>query len=46
MLLAFEDAEDAEPGPARDAWLTFVIVGGPTGVDLADAPAELTRYGL
>ena len=47
LLLAFEAAEDAEPGPARDAWLTFVIVGGgPTGVELAGAIAELARHGL
>lgn len=36
ILGAFEMAEAAEAGPARDAWLTFAIVGaGPTGVELA-----------
>jgi NADH dehydrogenase len=36
FLTAFEMAEKAPPGPERDAWLTFVVVGGgPTGVELA-----------
>lgn len=44
ILLAFEAAE-REPDPdKRRAWLTFVIVGGgPTGVELAGALAELAR---
>jgi NADH dehydrogenase len=44
VLLAFERAE-TEPDPAaRDALMTIVIVGGgPTGVELAGACAELTR---
>ncbi len=47
LLVAFEEAEAAEPGPGRDAWLTFVIVGGgPTGVEMAGAIAELARHGL
>jgi len=42
VLLAFEAAE-REPDPEkRQAWLTFVIVGGgPTGVELAGTLAEL-----
>ncbi|NJO39646.1 MAG: NAD(P)/FAD-dependent oxidoreductase [Cyanobacteria bacterium CRU_2_1] len=42
IFMAFEAAEK-EPDPvARQAWLTFVIVGGgPTGVELAGAIAEL-----
>ncbi len=42
--MAFEAAE-REPQPdARDAWLTFVVVGGgPTGVELAGALSELAR---
>ncbi|HBB31532.1 MAG TPA: FAD-dependent oxidoreductase [Cyanobacteria bacterium UBA8803] len=42
ILLAFEAAEK-EPDPEkRRAWLTFVLVGGgPTGVELAGALAEL-----
>jgi NADH:ubiquinone reductase (H+-translocating) len=44
LLAAFEAAE-VEPDPAaRDAWLTFVVVGaGPTGVEVAGQIAELAR---
>jgi NADH dehydrogenase len=47
ILLAFERAE-MEPDPvARQAYLNFVIVGGgPTGVELAGALAEIKRYVL
>ncbi|HVU90193.1 MAG TPA: NAD(P)/FAD-dependent oxidoreductase [Pirellulales bacterium] len=47
ILSAFEAAE-REPDPARQqALLTFVIVGGgPTGVELAGAVAELARWTL
>ncbi len=47
ILLAFEAAE-REPDPVkRQAWLTFVIVGGgPTGVELAGALAELAHKTL
>jgi len=47
MLRAFEQAEfEADPA-GRAAWLTFVVVGGgPTGVELAGALAELARTGL
>lgn len=47
MLEAFEHAE-AETNPAaRDAWLSFAIVGGgPTGVELAGALAEIARHTL
>ncbi|MFL5401451.1 MAG: NAD(P)/FAD-dependent oxidoreductase [Gemmatimonadales bacterium] len=47
VLLAFERAE-REPDPVRrHAYLTFVIVGGgPTGVEMAGAVAELRRYAL
>ena len=47
VLLAFEHAE-READPARRATLlTFVIVGGgPTGVELAGALAEITRQSL
>ena len=47
ILLAFERAE-AEPDPSvRDALLTFVVVGGgPTGVELAGAIAEIARHTL
>jgi len=47
LLLAFEEAEGAATEADRRAWLTFVIVGGgPTGVELAGAIAELARHGL
>jgi NADH dehydrogenase len=47
ILVAFEAAE-REPDPARRAaWLTFVLVGGgPTGVELAGALAEIARHTL
>ena len=47
MLLAFEQAESEGDPAKRKAWLTFVVVGGgPTGVELAGALAELARTGL
>ena len=47
VLLAFEKAE-REPDPRRrHGYLTFVIVGGgPTGVEMAGAVAEIRRYAL
>jgi len=42
IFLAFEAAEKETDPEKRRAWLTFVIVGGgPTGVELAGAIAEL-----
>jgi NADH dehydrogenase FAD-containing subunit/uncharacterized membrane protein YphA (DoxX/SURF4 family) len=47
LLSAFESAENAKDTTERDACLTFVVVGGgPTGVELAGAIAELARFGL
>jgi len=47
LLRAFEEAENATNETDRAAWLTFVIVGGgPTGIELAGAIAELARHGL
>jgi NADH dehydrogenase/putative oxidoreductase len=47
LLLAFEAAELSQNEAERRAWLTFIIVGGgPTGVELAGAIAELSRSGL
>src|SRR5207245_6652591 len=47
LLLAFEAAERAKDPESRDAWLTFVIVGGgPTGVELAGSLAEMARHAL
>jgi NADH:ubiquinone reductase (H+-translocating) len=47
VLSAFERAEAESDPETRAAWLTFVVVGaGPTGVELAGAIAELSRYTL
>jgi NADH:quinone reductase (non-electrogenic) len=47
ILLAFEAAELEQDPDVRRAWLTFVLVGGgPTGVELAAAIAELSRRAL
>jgi NADH dehydrogenase len=44
ILLAFEKAENASHPAEHDRWMTIVVVGGgPTGVELAGAFAELTR---
>jgi NADH:ubiquinone reductase (H+-translocating) len=44
---AFEMAESEGEPEARNAWLTFVVVGGgPTGVEIAGQIAELSRSGL
>jgi len=44
ILTAFEEAEASDDETARKRLLTFVIVGGgPTGVELAGAIAELAR---
>lgn len=47
ILSAFEHAEAATDPAEREAWLTFVIVGGgPTGVEMAGAIAELAHSGM
>lgn len=47
ILLAYEEAERATEAVEREALLTFVVVGGgPTGVELAGALAELARLTL
>ncbi len=47
ILLAFEAAErETDPARVRE-WLTFVIVGGgPTGVELSGAVAEIAHHTL
>ena len=47
ILLAFEAAENEPDAAQRDAWLTFVVVGGgPTGVEMAGTLAEIARHTL
>jgi putative oxidoreductase len=47
LLTAFERAERTDDETERAALLTFLIVGGgPTGVELAGAIAELARFGM
>jgi NADH dehydrogenase len=47
ILLAFEQAENEESADERRRLMTFVVVGGgPTGVELAGAIAELARVAL
>jgi len=44
ILFAFEEAEREPDLEKRNAWLTFVIVGGgPTGVELAGALGEIAN---
>lgn len=44
FLRAFEEAERAETPEERDAWLTFVIVGGgPTGCELAGVMQDVAH---
>ena len=47
LLMAFEYAEKVTDEAARKAAMTFVIIGGgPTGVEMAGAIAEIARYTL
>lgn len=47
LLLAFERAEATDDPEERGRLLTFVVVGGgPTGVELAGAIAELAHFGM
>jgi NADH dehydrogenase len=47
ILLAFEYAERTPDETARRAAMNFVIIGGgPTGVEMAGAIAEISRYTL
>lgn len=47
VLTAFERAEHETDPERQREWLTFVVVGaGPTGVELAGALGEISRYTL
>jgi len=47
ILLAFEFAERTTDEAERKAAMTFVVIGGgPTGVEMAGAIAEISRYTL
>ncbi len=47
VIGAFESAERCEDAAAREAWLSFVVIGaGPTGVELAGTLAEIARHTL
>jgi len=47
VLTAFERAETETDAARRREWLTFAIVGaGPTGVELAGAIGEMSRFTL
>lgn len=47
FLTAFEEAEKAETEAERDAWMTFVIVGGgPTGCELAGVLPEIAKKAM
>ena len=47
LLMAFEYAERITDEAARKAAMTFAIIGGgPTGVEMAGAIAEISRYTL
>ncbi|WP_417844011.1 NAD(P)/FAD-dependent oxidoreductase [Thalassospira sp.] len=47
LLLAFERAENAENEETRQQFMNFVVVGGgPTGVEMAGAIAELAKQAL
>ncbi|HMA07904.1 MAG TPA: NAD(P)/FAD-dependent oxidoreductase, partial [Ramlibacter sp.] len=47
ILLAFEAAEKEPDAARREAWLTFVVIGGgPTGVEMAGTLAEIACYTL
>src|SRR5215204_3766107 len=47
ILLAFEQAEDSHDEAERRRLLTFLVIGGgPTGVEMAGAIAELARAAL
>jgi NADH dehydrogenase len=47
VIGAFESAERAKVDAERDAWLTFVVIGGgPTGVEMAGTMSEIAQHTL
>ena len=47
IIEAFEHAERLQGPEEREGWLNFAVIGGgPTGVELAGALAEIARYTL
>jgi NADH dehydrogenase len=47
VIGAFESAERASVAAERDAWLTFVVIGGgPTGVEMAGTMSEIAQHTL
>jgi NADH dehydrogenase len=47
LLLSFEFADKTQDAAERTAAMTFVVIGGgPTGVEMAGAIAEIARYTL
>jgi NADH:ubiquinone reductase (H+-translocating) len=47
VLTAYENAERETDPEARQAWLTFAVIGaGPTGVEMAGALSEIARTTL
>jgi len=47
VIGAFESAELATVDAERDAWLTFVVIGGgPTGVEMAGTMSEIAHHTL
>ena len=47
VIGAFENAERALDDATRDAWMTFVVIGGgPTGVEMAGTMSEIAQHTL
>ncbi|MEP7301271.1 MAG: NAD(P)/FAD-dependent oxidoreductase [Caldimonas sp.] len=47
MIGAYESAERAADEASRDAWMTFVVIGGgPTGVEMAGTMSEIAQHTL
>jgi len=47
VIGAFERAERLDDAAAREAWMTFVVIGaGPTGVEMAGTMTEIAQHTL